>query len=54
LAPSGEYRATRRSRAAPSPRLNTTPNSSFTYWVTRPLTVTSHGSPFTSMMRLGI
>src|SRR3954470_15854160 len=42
------------SRLGPTPRVNTRPNSSFTYWVTRPLTDTSHCSPSTSMTRRGI
>src|SRR5512135_149927 len=42
LAPRGEYRTTRRSRAGPVPRANTSPSSSFTYCVTRPLTDTIH------------
>src|SRR3954466_6930777 len=42
------------SRSGPTPRVNTRPNSSFTYCVTRPLTDTSHCSPSTSITRRGI
>src|SRR5690349_17443627 len=54
LAPSGVYRTTRCSRWGPTPRVNTNPNSSFTYCVTLPLTATSHCSPSTSMIRRGM
>ncbi len=42
------------SRCGPLPRLKMRPNSSRTNWVTRPLGATSHFSPSTSIMRLGM
>ena len=53
-APRGEYRTTRCSRFGLLPRLKMRPNSSRTYWVTRPLGATSHFSPSTSITRLGM
>src|SRR6185503_16814130 len=49
LVASGEKRAMRRS--TPSSAAKTTPNSSFTYWVRRPLSVTRQRRPASSMTR---